>query len=264
MKHQPIARFPWLEQENLLARRLDGCVELSPADMATLDRFWRGQRNLVPANRDIAREGDFPGSIRLLLSGWACRYKMLPDGRRQLMGFFLPGDLCDLNSFLLDRLDHSLLALTPIRYVALSASDLETVSHSHPNLVKAFHHDGLVHAAIQREWIISLGKRSALERLAHLLCEFYTRLELVGLARDGSCELPITQTELADAIGLSPVHVNRTLRELRERDLVVVQDRRLHIPDLAGLSTVALFDPAFLHLKHRAPGMAESSRMQLS
>jgi len=248
LQHQAMARQYWLAKENLLARKLECCIDLSAGDKAALDRLWLGQRGLISAGQDIAREGDAPGGLRLLASGWACGYKLLPDGRRQLMSFFLPGDLCDLNSFMFRRLDHSLLALTPIRYVALSSADMETIRRKHPNLARAFYWDSLVNSAIQREWIVSLGKRSALERLAHLLCELFVRLEMVGMAEAGCCELPITQSELADALGLSPVHVNRTLRELRERELVVLQDRRLRLPDFDGLSALAMFDRGYLHL----------------
>jgi len=250
LQQQTICEPHWLAQQNLLARKLGCFVELSPADRSALVDLWRGQRHHAAAGQDIAREGDVAGSISLLVSGWACGYKLLPDGRRQITAFYLPGDVLAPGTMIVERLDQSLSALTPVRHVTLSFAELAQIRRQQPNVGKAMLWAGVVDAAIQRERIVSLGKRSALERVAHLFCELYVRLSKVGLAASGRCELPITQGDLADALGLSSVHVNRTLRELRERELLVLQDRQLQLPDFAALGAIGMFDPAYLHLDH--------------
>lgn len=232
---------------NIFARKVGCFVPLSNEERASLDAVWRRKQLSAATNQDIAREGEPPQAVYLIQSGWACRYKMLEDGRRQILSIFLPGDLCDLNVFILKRLDHSLLALTQVEYAALSQADLEGLTR-HPRIFQALCWEALVNSAIQREWTVNLGQRSALERLAHLLCELFIRLRMVGLTNGDSCELPLTQIDLADTLGLTSVHVSRTLKELRERNLIRLHDRQLRIIDFEALCAVALFDPKYLHL----------------
>lgn len=235
--------------ENLLARKLEAFVSLSDDDKTALDRIWHGNRQSIAAQGDIVREGDPPRVIRVILKGWACRYKLLEDGRRQIIGFFLPGDLCDLNIFVLKRMDHSIRALTPVQYVTLSPHEFEKLTFGNPRIQQALWWETLVNAAIQREWIVNLGQRSALERLAHLLCELHIRLQVVGMVSDETCEFPITQLELADALGLTAVHISRTLKELRTRDLIRLRGHQLEILDFHELCRLAMFDANYLHLE---------------
>ncbi len=164
------------------------------------------------------------------------------------MSFLLPGDLCDLNIFLLRRMDHALGTLTPVAVAKISRDLLQRMLNADPRLTRALWWEVLVTAAIHREWLVNIGRRTALERVAHLLCEVYFRQAAVGRAKDGRCELPITQVELADALGLSAVHVNRTLRDLRLSGLIDWRDKVLAIPDLDALTRVARFVPDYLHL----------------
>ncbi len=234
--------------DNFFVRKLECFVSLSHEERAALDAVWARQRQVVGASRDLAREGEPPQAIHLIRSGWACRYKLLEDGRRQILSFVLPGDLCDLNIFILKHMDHSVLALTRVEYVALSQSELDGAVIRHPRVMQALCWEALVNSAIQREWTVNLGQRSALERLAHLLCELFSRLEMVGMTTGSSCELPLTQIDLADTLGLTSVHVSRTVKELRERGLIRLHDRRLEIVDFEALCAIALFDAKYLHL----------------
>lgn len=230
-----------------LFRLLGRYMALEEADRAALSALETGPVCLTEARSDIAREGDNPTVIRLLISGWACRYKDLPDGRRQIVGFFLPGDFCDLNIYILSELDHSIGALTQVRYYEIQPRQFQAVIDQRPHLLRALLWHEMVSAGIQREWLLSIGQRSPLERLAHLFIELYYRLRAVGLATGLSFDLPITQNHLAEANGLSLVHLNRTLQEMRREKLIELSDRQLRIVDLDRLKQVAMFNNNYLH-----------------
>jgi CRP-like cAMP-binding protein len=202
----------------------------------------------VGARRDVVREGDEPRSVNLVLEGWACRYKQLPDGRRQIVSFFIPGDLCDSNVFILKEMDHSVGAITQTRIAEISQPDFQAMMDESPRITQALWWHELVNASVQREWTTNIGQRTAFERIAHLLCEMFVRLRSVGLTDGDSCDFPLTQVDLADATGLTAVHVNRTLQELRRDGLITLEHRRLTIPDLDRLQDVAMFNPNYLHL----------------
>jgi len=233
--------------ENRLIHKLERYARLSADDCGVLDTVAREKVRRLRPRDDIIQEGDKPTHLNLILQGWACRYKVLEDGRRQIMSFFLPGDLCDLNVFVLRAMDHSVGALTSVVYAEISREAFDRVAER-PRVLQALWWDTLVAQAIQREWTVNLGQRTALERVAHLLCELFIRLRAVDLAHDGRCELPVTQSELADALGLTPVHVNRTLQELRSQGLIVLQGKELQIPNLGRLMDTALFNDNYLHL----------------
>ena len=233
-----------------LVRKLEQFVRLSAADHAILSRASSERVRRFAPRVDIVREGETPKDVHLILSGWACRYKQLEDGRRQVVSFFLPGDICDINGFLLREMDHSIGTITAVSTADLSRDFFDEVAASHPRIATALWWDTLVNAAIQREWTMNLGQRTALERTAHLLCEVWLRLRLAGLTKDDSCEFPLTQADLADATGLSKVHVNRTLQELRAGGFIVLKGKTLAIPDLDRLMRAGLFNPNYLHMDH--------------
>jgi CRP-like cAMP-binding protein len=233
---------------NPLIRKFEQFVRLSPADRAMLVRGSSERvRNFGP-RADISREGDRPRDVHLILSGWACRYKQLEDGRRQVVSFFLPGDMCDLNVFILKEMDHSIGTITPVAIADLSREFFDEVSAGYPRVATALWWETLVNAAIQREWTMNLGQRTASERMAHLLCEIFFRLRLAGLVEGSSCDFPLTQADLADATGLSKVHVNRTLQELRAAELVALKGKMLTVPSLERLMNAGLFNPNYLHI----------------
>ena len=231
-----------------LIRKLEHFVRLSAADRAVLDRVASERVRSFGPRVDIAREGDRPRDVHMILAGWACRYKQLEDGRRQIVSFFLPGDICDLNIFILREMDHSIGTITSVTVADLSREFFDEIDSGFPRIATAFWWESLVNAAIQREWTMSLGQRTAAERMSHLLCEIFLRLRLAGLTREDSCDFPLTQSDLADATGLSKVHVNRTLQELRSAELIVLKGKSLTIPNLERLMNEGLFNANYLHM----------------
>ena len=198
---------------------------------------------------DLVREGDRPDRSMLVAHGFTTRYRLLADGTRQITAIHVPGDFVDLHSFLLKTMDHSVGALSACRVVTFPHANLKTITERHPHLTRLLWLMTLLDSAIHREWIVAMGRRSAHEQLAHLLCEIFTRLTVVGLG-DPTRELmlPINQTELGDTLGLSTVHVNRTLQQLRAERLISWQGQSVRILDWDRLARVAEFDPTYLHL----------------
>lgn len=229
-----------------LACKLTRYVRLSDADRLWLSEAMGPSRSIA-ARSDLIDEGDDPHGVNVILEGWACRSRQFADGRRQISSLLLPGDPCDPHVFLLDRMDHAISAVTPLVYAQIPGATMQQLAARSPNLDQAFHREALATVAIQREWTVSLGCRSGIERLAHLFCELRTRLAAVGLATDTTCPLPLTQHDLAHALGQTSVHINRTLQELRSQGLITLRSRRLTIHDLGRLAELAHFDPAYLH-----------------
>ena len=234
---------------NPLTRKLEHFVKLSDDDRRALDTMASQHVRERRARADLIREGDKPDHVKLILTGWACRYKVMEDGRRQILSFFVPGDLCDLNVYILREMDHSIGALTAVSYAQISREAFEEATEGRTRMMQALWWDALVSAAIQREWIANIGQRSAVERIAHLLLELFYRLEAVGLTREDSCEMPITQAEFADALGMTAVHVNRMIQELRGAGLIELAGKRLSILDRDALTRTAQFNPHYLHLQ---------------
>lgn len=229
--------------------KLDRFNTLSRAEADVVEAVERGGDRRAAARSDIVREGDPPRGMILICEGWAFRYKMLADGRRQIVDFLLPGCVCDLRVQLLAARDHSIGTITPVRYAELTPAWLNEVETSSPRVLQALEWETLVNAAIAREWIVNLGQRTALERVAHLMCELFHRLRGIGMAEDNSCIVPLTQMDVAEATGMTAVHVNRTLQQLRARNILAWSGGKLSIPDLGVLESVALFNPDYLHLE---------------
>ena len=205
----------------------------------------------LPRDRTIVRAGTVLHESILLLDGFACRYKDLSEGQRQIMELHVPGDFLDLHGFLLKQLDHHVGSMTPVRFALVPHERLRAITESHPHLARMLWFSTLLDAAIHRERILSIGRRSAAARIAHLFCEIYVRLDVIGLADGGSYRFPLTQSELADASGLTSVHVNRMLKRLRTDGLLTFRGGEVTIHDWERLQHVAEFDPAYLHLERR-------------
>ena len=231
-----------------LCRKLEHYVRLSADDREILAALEQTNIRTIAARRDIIREGEHPEFANLVIDVWAVRHKMLEDGRRQVLAFLLPGDLCDLNVFLLKEMDHSIGALTSVTIAQIPRDLVDEIEKKRSRLFKALTWDLLVQLAIQRQWTLNLGQRSAIERISHLICELFARLATIGLCRNGTCHVPITQTDLSDAAGITPVHVNRTLQELRGQGLIEWKGREIHVADMEALRRVALFNDNYLHL----------------
>lgn len=205
-----------------------------------------------PAGRTIVRAGEDLNYSTLLLDGLIARFKDLRNGQRQITHVHVPGDFADLHGFTLKRLDHALLALTPCTIARASHARLREITETMPHLTRVMWFSTNVDAAIHREWEVSLGRRSAIQRAAHLFCELQVRLGVVGLADAGGYALEISQAELAECLGLTAVHVNRVLRDLRERGLVEFRGGRVSLHDFPGLRRLAEFDPGYLYLQPQA------------
>jgi CRP-like cAMP-binding protein len=232
---------------SVVASKLEAFTRLSSDDRRALEALSQNVR-IVDARRDLISEGDKPRYVHLMLDGWACRYKQLPDGKRQVISLFVPGDFCDVNVYILKQMDHSIAAITRLKVAMITPEEMSALTEGRPRITQALWWHELVAAAVQREWTLNVGQRSAYERLAHLLVEIYLRLNAVGLATDGRCDFPLTQTDLADATGLTAVHVNRTLQELRRAGLIELERKQLHILDLPRMMDTAMFNANYLHL----------------
>ena len=229
-----------------LARKLTRFMPLTDADLRLLDTLPVSKERFL-ADVNIIEEGMQPRSVFLLQEGMAVRYRSLADGRRQIITFLLPGDLCNPHMFLLRIMDHSIGTLTPVRIAALSRERLVGVFATHPRVSAALRWNSLQEEAMLHERIVSLGRRDARARIAFLLCELLWRYDAMGLAEGGMYSLPLTQTELGDAVGLTPVHVNRVLRDFRTQGLILMEHRMLKVLDVDGLQEVAGFNKDYLH-----------------
>lgn len=230
-----------------MIRRLGKYARLSSEEEAAIRQMLALPVRFAPARRDLIAEGAPPRAVFLIVSGWASQFKTLEDGRRQIVGFLLPGDTCDLNNLVLARMDHSIGAVTDVRYLEVPGEVLQRLAVEHPRIGKALWRQMLVSLSVQREWTANLGQRNALERLGSLLCELALRMRSAGLENGNSYELPLTQIDLADATGLTSVHVNRTLQQMRTSGLISLSGRVLRIPSFAALQEASLFSADYLH-----------------
>ena len=201
-----------------------------------------------PADHNVIHPGQLLNHSLLLLDGIMCRHKDLSEGQRQITELHVSGDFADLHSFTLKRLDHSVMTMTPCRLAIVPHERLERITERLPHLTRLYWFTTNLDAAIHREWEVSLGRRTALSRIAALFCEMKLRFEVVEMTDGLSYDFNLTQTDLAECVGLTPIHVNRTLKELREAGLVQFRSGRVTIHDWEGLARVAEFDPAYLYL----------------
>jgi CRP-like cAMP-binding protein len=231
---------------NVLTRKLENYGRLNDEDRDFLDELVKEVRR-VPARTDIISEGDAPSNVHLILKGFACRNKVTPDGDRQIVAYMVPGDFCDLHVHVLGQMDHSISTLSDCEVVDIPLHVVETMT-ARPKLVRALWWATLVDEGTLREWLVNLGTREAKQKVAHVFCELLFRLRSVGLAPADEYQLPITQRDLADTVGLSNVHLNRALQSLRADGLVEFESKLLTIRDFRRLATISNFNPNYLHL----------------
>ena len=238
---------------NPLIAKLERGADLTAEDRARLASIVRNPRQ-VSSRRDLIHEGDTPSDVHLVIEGFACRYKDLPSGRRQIMAFLIPGDFCDFHVAILGEMDHGIRTLTPCTMVRIPRDAIEDLTDNYPRISRALWWCTLVDEAILREWLVNMGQRPAEQQAAHVFCELLVRLQSVGRATDASYVFPLTQAEFGDALGLSVVHVNRSLQHLRKENLIVLKEGVLTIPDVPRLKAFAEFNPNYLHLRPRSNG----------
>ena len=233
-----------------ILRKLEFGAVLNDGDkQAVVDMIADVRR--FPANSDIIGEGERPEFVHAVLAGFAYRYKMVPDGGRQIMAWLVPGDFCDLHVFVLGQMDHAIAAITDCRVAMVPRDAMERATTSRGALNRAFWWSTLVDEAVLREWMVGMGRRAADKQIAHIFCELHQRLRSVGLISDGVFEFPLTQEDLADSVGMSAVHINRVLQHLRAEGLISLERQRLTILDVDRLRRFADFDPSYLHLVKR-------------
>jgi CRP-like cAMP-binding protein len=230
-----------------LLRKLQSIADPAVAEQRALAEL-RPTIKVLDAQQDIVREGDRPIIVCLILEGFACRYATVPSGRRQILSIQIPGDIPDLQSLFIKVMDHNLATLVPTKVALIPHDAMRNLIDRNHRIAHMLWRDSLVDAAIFRKWIVGIGRRTAYARFAHLVCEFATRMHAVGLMEANVCAMPFTQAEIADALGLSNVHVSRVLGRLRKQGLFTWQDGVLTIKDWPRLQKAAEFDPSYLQL----------------
>ncbi len=246
---------------NPFIAKLEHGAHLSDDDRRKLQEITARARRVGP-REDLIMEGEPPDEVRLVIEGFACRYKLLRDGARQICGYMVPGDICNLHVAILGEMDHSIATISACSVVDLTPSTVEELRERYPRITRALWWSTLVDEGVMREWLVGMGRRPADRRMAHLFCELFTRLGAVGRVERDAFELPLTQAELGDALGLSLVHVNRVLQALRDDGLVSFRRRVLQITDVGRLQSFAEFNANYLHLTKawdRAPLRAPRS-----
>ncbi|HEY8576236.1 MAG TPA: Crp/Fnr family transcriptional regulator [Devosia sp.] len=229
-----------------LFRRLGAWDDLSEEERAALVEA-AGETKVMPRGSEIVREGQSPSFCTLLVGGMVAREKSLEEGGKQITAIHIAGDLIDLHTFLLSKLDHDLVALTEVKLISFPHRKLKAITEQLPHLTRLLWLSTLIDSAIHRQWLVAMGRTSALAHAAHFFCEIYVRSDLVGLADEHrSIPFAITQQQLADTLGLSAVHVSRVVQELRRQNLITWDGKRLSVLDWDGLQSLGQFDPSFL------------------
>ena len=229
-----------------LVNKLRNFAPLRSDDLDRLNALGTREKRYA-GREDVILEGERPEHMFVLKEGMMMRYRVLPDGRRQILTFLIPGDICDLAAILIREMDHSICAVGPSSIRCFPREDLIRLNFLHPRISAAFWWSSLQEESIMRERIVALGRRPAIARLAYLFCEFYWRYEAIGLLTESVIRLPLTQAELGDTLGLTAIHVNRVLRDMRQAGLVERSRSEIHLLDFPGLKTLAQIDRDYLH-----------------
>jgi CRP-like cAMP-binding protein len=242
------------DQEGIerVLRRLETRGPLSAEDRAAVRALPLIPRTLEPAAY-LVREGEPPEMCAILLTGFAYRHKVTGEGERQIMSVHMRGEFLDLQNSCLEVADHNVQALTRCEVAMVPVSALRKLAADHPQVGRAMWIETLIDAAIFREWIVNVGRRDSISRISHLLCEFALRLESAGLARNFRYEMPMTQEQIADCTGLTPVHVNRVLKELGRMGLIDRDKRSVAIVEWDRLQQIGDFNTRYLHLESGGP-----------
>lgn len=238
-----------MDRETVLAsllRRLNTVSGLDPADIEAIRslpvavRHWEGGRVIVS-------DGERPKECCLIIDGFCIRSKTTIRGERQILSIHIPGEIPDLQSLHLHVMDHDLITLVPSTLGFISHTAMLALTHTRPNVADALWRDTLIDAAIFREWIVNVGQRPAPARLGHVVLELRRRLEVLKRADRASFEFPLTQEQIGEALGITPVHANRIIKQLRQDGIIDVGKGRVHVLDETKLTEIAQFDDRYLH-----------------
>jgi len=239
-------------RHNPLVAKLSQFAPLSDKDVGLLEMLCLPEERFG-AGANIVVEGETPRSAFVLTRGMACRYRLMPDGRRQILTILIPGDFFDLHGFLLQAVDHSVATIGPTRIAAIGREAVIDIIANHPRIGAALWWSAMQEEAMLRERIVALGRRTARGRVAYILCELVWRQRAIGMAEDHAIRLPFTQTDLADTLGLTSVHTNRVLQGFRREELIALQHRRLTLLDFEGLQAIAGLTPDYLKFDRTPP-----------
>ena len=235
---------------DMLTRKLECFSPLGMADKVLIAGLV-AHPSIIDPHVDLMCEGQKGSNTYVVMAGFAQRYKSLPNGSRQILSLMLPGDFSEIDTDVVDATDYSIGTTTECRIVTVKRDDIASLLE-HPAIARALRWASLVDDSIARQSLVNIGRRTAELRLSHFLCELLVRLEMVGLVRDGTFDLPFTQADLADTLGISTVHVNRVLQRLRGKDLIATRNRSVKVLDVEGLKTFCAFNPNYLHLGARS------------
>jgi CRP-like cAMP-binding protein len=233
---------------NPLTMKLEQYTRFDPEERQRLDQLLTYPTKTYARRKNIIREGEKVDDIHLVVTGLAARSKTLRSGDRQFMALLVPGDLCDVEVFVLEGMDHDIVAMTETTCVLIPAGVIEELLTESTKLTRALWWSTMTDSAVLREWIVDHGSRDAIERIAHLMCEMLVRYRIIGETTDDSFPFPLTQEEIADALGMTPVHVNRMLKQLRAEGLIDLTGKTLRVLNTKGLQRLAQFDSSYLHL----------------
>ena len=232
---------PWIA-------KMEQFTRFSPPERQKLQALSDERHQDYKAREDILIEGEHVDECHVVLTGLAMRYKILPTGERQIMAFLVPGDLCDAEIFILKEMDHSVAAVSPTTTALISSKIMKEMLRSSGALAEALWWGTLTDLGVLRERIIDHGRRNAHVRMAHLIYELLIRYRVSGNAKDNSFDFPVTQEELGDATGMTPIHANRMLQRLRKEGLITLENKCLTVADPKGLKKLARFEANYLHL----------------
>ncbi|GJD54417.1 Crp/Fnr family transcriptional regulator [Methylobacterium dankookense] len=247
---------------NSFIRKLALRVPLNEVDIDVLKTATRMVER-VKGGVDLVNEGDHPQYSHIILDGFACRYRILPDGGRSILAYLIPGDGCDLHASILNRMPHSISTLTPCTVAYIGYSKVKEMAAYRPNIYLALWWSILTDEAILQEMLVGVGRRSPDKQVAHFLCDVFTRLQALGLGQAPNFRLPLSQSDLADTAGLSRIHVYRVLSKLRDLNFIKVRHKGIEVLDLEKLRKFAAFDCGYLNLDNarKMTGVDDVSRL---
>ena len=229
-----------------LLRRLNTVSGLDDADIAAIRALPINVRHWE-AGRTIVSDGSRPTECCLVIEGFCVRAKTILDGQRQILSIHIPGEIPDLQSLHLHRMDHDLIAVAPSTLGFISHTSMRALTRANPNVTEVLWRDTLIDSAIFREWIVNVGQRPAVSRLAHIVVELRTRLAVTGRAVGDTFEMPLTQEQIGEALGITSVHANRVIKQLRDENIIEISRGRVTVLDEAKLAELAQFDDRYLH-----------------
>lgn len=243
-----------IELPSLLIAKLEWRQDISASSKEALLALTMREKNFE-MGQDFRQTDWRTAFCSLMVEGFSARYKLMSNGRRQITALHLPGDFVDLQDFLLSGSDYDIMALSPCRVALADHESLKALTNESPEATRLLWIDTLVDAAVQREWLVAMGRRTALGHLSHLICELFLRLKVVGLTSNWSFRLPLTQADIADVLGLSMVHVNRMLKKLRSDEVMIWNNQVVSIINWDRLVDIAEFDPNYLAFRPELVGL---------